>query len=223
MLFRFQRIMPLLVLLIVWAGTLHGQAKWENEFKKFDEQDRLSNPPKEGVIVFTGSSSIRMWKDVADELNNDNIINRGFGGSEFIDIIENFERVIGRYNPAQVVLYSGDNDITHGKSAAEVYGDFCTVYGMIRARFPKAQISVLSIKPSPARWAKAEEMEKANRLIKAYAEGKPYLSFIDVYTPMLTEEGKPRQDLYVEDGIHMTPAGYEIWKKAIAPILLPAN
>lgn len=223
MLFRLQRIMPVLVLFIVSAGTVYGQAKWESEFKKFDEQDRLNPPPKEGTIVFTGSSSIRMWKGVADALSNDKIINRGFGGSEFIDIIENFERVIGRYNPAQVVLYSGDNDITHGKSAAEVYGDFCTVYGMIRGRFPKARISVLSIKPSPARWAKAGEMEKANQLIKAYAEGKPDLSFIDVYTPMLTDEGTPRQELYVEDGIHMTPAGYEIWKKAIAPMLLHAN
>ncbi|UII32112.1 GDSL-type esterase/lipase family protein [Fulvivirga ulvae] len=213
----------IIVLIFLSAANAQSQSKWEPEFKKFDEQDRLNDPPKERAIVFTGSSSIRMWKDVADALNNDKIINRGFGGSEFIDIIENFERVIGRYNPAQVVLYSGDNDITHGKSATEVYGDFCTVYGMIRARFPEARISVLSIKPSPARWAKAGEMEKANQLIKTYAEGKPGLSFIDVYTPMLTEEGKPRQELYVEDGIHMTPAGYEIWKKAIAPMLVTTN
>lgn len=217
--------MRLFILVICVVSSLHvqGQSKWENEFEKFDEQDKRNPPPKEGAILFIGSSSIRMWKNVADALNNDRIINRGFGGSEFTDIIENFDRLIARYNPAHVVVYSGDNDITHGKSATQVFGDFCTLYGMIRAKCPDARISVISIKPSPARWAKAGEMEKANQLISMYAQGKPDLNYIDIYTPMLNEDGKPKQELYVEDGIHMTQAGYEIWKQAIAPVLLPSK
>ncbi|MBL6445135.1 hypothetical protein JMN32_02370 [Fulvivirga sp. 29W222] len=205
----------------IFISPVLGQSKWEPEFRKFDEQDKLNPPPKEGTIIFTGSSSIRMWKDVASVLDNDNVINRGFGGSEFVDIIENFDRVLARYSPAQVVIYSGDNDITHGKTAVQVYGDFCTVYGMIKARFPETKVSVISIKPCPARWNKAREIEMANEMIKKYAETKSNLTFVDIYDSMLTSEGKPKPELYLEDGIHMTDAGYEIWRRAITPILTP--
>jgi hypothetical protein len=43
--------------------------------------------------------------------------------------------------------------------------------------------------------------------------------YIDVFTPMLTKDGKPRPELFVEDRLHMNRQGYELWKSIIGPFL----
>ena len=41
------------------------------------------------------------------------------------------------------------------------------------------------------------------------------LTFVDVWEPMLTEDGKPNPDLFVEDGLHMNEKGYVIWTRLV--------
>jgi len=191
-----------------------AQGKWQNEFDKFDQLDQ-SLDISEGLIVFTGSSSIRKWPDPAKMFSNPDIINRGFGGSEFSDLINHFDQVIGQYNPSQVVIYSGDNDIANGKSVTITFGDFCTLYGIIKTKLPNTQIIVLSIKPSLARWNKADEMKEVNRLMKEFASYREDIEFIDIWTPMIGDNNLPNDELYIEDELHMTDKGYAIWKEAL--------
>lgn len=193
---------------------LNAQGKWQNEFDKFEQLDQ-SLGISQDLIVFTGSSSIRKWPDPAKMFNNVKIINRGFGGSEFSDLINNFDLVIGQYNPSQVVIYSGDNDIANGKSVAITFGDFCSLYGIIKTKLPDTQMIVLSIKPSPARWNKADEMKEVNYMMKEFANYREDIEFVDIWTPMIGDNGQPNDELYVEDKLHMTDKGYEIWREAL--------
>lgn len=193
------------------------QNKWEDEINTFD--DLNGNSPTQDGILFTGSSSIRVWEDPTKDFNNSKILNRGFGGSQIIDLIENFDRVILNYHPKKIVIYSGDNDIQEGKTAEIVYGDFCTLYGMITAKLPDTKIYYIAIKPSLSRWDKVLEMKKANTMINEFLNTRSNGYFIDIFSPMIGLEGKPEEKWFVEDGLHMSKKGYELWTKIMSPYI----
>lgn len=195
-------------------------APWATELREFAEQDSIQKPPI-AAVLFYGSSSIRMWKTLATDFPDQPVLNRGFGGSRFPDALALFDRLVVRYRPRQVVLYEGDNDINAGDTPQEVYASFRAFEQLMRRKLPKSQLVFVAIKPSLARWALYPKMQEANALIRQYMEKHPKrLRFVDVGPPMLGTDGKPRPELFLEDGLHMTRAGYEIWTQAVAPFLM---
>ncbi|GAB3240767.1 SGNH/GDSL hydrolase family protein [Hymenobacter seoulensis] len=218
----------LLLLLISLRGfaqtsppAASNPAQWSAELAGFTRQDKLVPPPKK-PILFYGSSSIRMWQTLATDFPGRPVLNRGFGGSRFPDANALFEQLVTTYQPRQVVLYEGDNDIAAGATPQQVYASFLAFEKLMRQNKKLRQTPVvfLSIKPSLARWALYPQMQEANRLIQQYIEQHPkHLRFVDVSTPMLGPNGKPRPELYLEDGLHMTRTGYDIWTRALAPYL----
>jgi len=208
-----------LTILFLTVATVaqNYQNEWNDEINAFDELN--GDSPLQGGVLFTGSSSIRFWKDPIKDFNNPNILNRGFGGSQLIDLVENFDRVILQYHPVKIVIYSGDNDVQAGKSAEIVYGNFCTLYGMIKAELPDAKVYYIAIKPSLNRWSKVLEMKKANTMINEFLNTKSNAFFVDIFSPMIGLEGKPQKKWFIEDGLHMTDEGYELWTKILSPFI----
>ena len=224
-----KRLPQLLVLLLVVIGFgLHPSAvvaqkksssiQWETEIAAFEAADK-TNPPPKRAILFIGSSSIRLWKSLARDFPLHPVINRGFGGSQVIDSVNLADRIVFPYQPRQILFYAGGNDINAGKSPAEVFGDFKAFVEKVRSKLPETVIGYISIAPNPARWAQVERVRSANRMIEEYARTDPRLKFIDVFTHMLGDDGKPRPELFIEDRLHMNPKGYELWTLLILPHL----
>ena len=59
----------------------------------------------------------------------------------------------------------------------------------------------------------------AYEMIRNYTSGDKRLAYIDVFTPMLGADGKPRPELYAPDGLHLSEEGYELWRRVTAPHL----
>ena len=190
---------------------------WIEEMNAFEVLD--GEAPMQNGILFTGSSSIRFWKDPVKDFNNDKILNRGFGGSQIIDLIENFDQIILKYQPEKIVIYSGDNDVDSGKSAEIVYGDFCTLFGMIKAKLPDTKVVYIAIKPSISRWEKVLEMNKANIMINEFMNRQFNGVFVDIFSPMIGLDGKPMQELFIKDGLHMSDKGYQLWTEILSPYI----
>ncbi|MBA9078912.1 SGNH/GDSL hydrolase family protein [Rufibacter quisquiliarum] len=191
---------------------------WEKEIMAFEKSDSLKMPPP-GGILFVGSSSVRGWRSVGQDFPDKPVLNRGFGGSRIGDAVYYFDRIIKKYQPRQIFFYAGDNDIASGKNADMTFEKFKAFAKKVRDELPKTELVYLSIKPSPARWSMYPESEKANKKIKRYAWWHRKVKFVDVSTPMLGPDGKPRPELYIGDGIHMTPAGYKLWVEIVKPYL----
>ena len=209
------------ICLMLLASIAQAQiSPWQPEFDKFTELDKMQRPAEQDIILFTGSSSIRMWKDPQQDFDNPNILNRGFGGSQIQDLIDNFDRIVLKYNPAMIVIYSGDNDIAAGKSAEQVFGDFCVLYGMIRADLPHCKVIFIAIKPSLARWNIVLEMQKANNFINEYINGSKNAAFADIYSVMIGKDGKPKPEYFLADGLHMTDQGYDLWTAVLKRYLI---
>ena len=210
--------------LIICAAAVSAQQtsaspnRWEADIKKFEEADR-QNPPAKSAVVFVGSSSIRMWKDLAEDFPDTKVINRGFGGSQLADSTYYADRIVIPYQPRMVVLYAGDNDLAAGKTPQQVFEDYKAFVSRVREKLPNAKIAFISIKPSLARVKLMEQMRATNELIRGYAAAGKNLVFIDVFPPMLNQAGQPRPELFIQDGLHMNREGYDIWRKVVAPYL----
>ena len=197
--------------------TQVSNAVWEQDMQAFAASDAASPPPK-GAVLFLGSSSIRLWDTLASDFPGISVINRGFGGSEIRDSTWYAGRIVVPYAPRQVVLYAGDNDLSSGRSPAQLRDDFRAFVQRVRRDLPKAKIAYVSNKPSPSRAHLLDLQRQANALIAADAAGLQ-VDFIDIFSPMLDAQGQPREELFLQDRLHMNPAGYALWKQALLPYL----
>lgn len=196
-------------------------APWyEPEIRAFEATDRAS-PPLPGQVLFIGSSSIRLWSTLAEDLKPAPIINRGFGGSKTHEVLAVFDRIVPVCRPAVIVYYCGDNDLgtdnTDAEAAARGFIDFDR---RARALWPDVKVFYISIKPSLARWSNWPAMQRANNLVRSYCERTHNARFLDAATPTLTADGRPDPTIFEPDGLHLNAKGYAVWASVIRePVL----
>jgi lysophospholipase L1-like esterase len=210
----------LLLLSISAAAVSCSQKPFQKEIEAYQREDERSAPPK-NAIVFVGSSSFRLWKNVQSDFPGHTIINRGFGGSGLDHATTWADDIIIKYQPRQVVIYSGENDIAGGKvKPADMIYRFKNLFKKIRTALPNTHIVYVSMKPSPSREQFRSVIVESNKLIREFLATQKNTDYVDVYSLMLDASGKPRQELFTSDDLHMNRKGYEIWKKAIEPALV---
>ncbi len=189
-----------------------------------DEIDEINSQYTEDLpdspIIFAGSSSIRFWKDV-DQLESDQpILNHGFGGSQMSDLNHYLNTLVLRFNPDKVFIYEGDNDIAEGKDTEEILNDTREVIERINMSSQDAEIYLLAAKPSISRWDLKDQYESLNQAFEELAKStNGVVNYVDIWNPMLGEDGKVRSDIFIEDDLHMNEKGYAIWEKVIGPLV----
>ncbi len=192
-----------------------------NEIKAFRRADSTSMPPQNAILLI-GSSSFTNWKDVAKYFPEHTIINRGFGGSSLPHMTMYAEDIIFKYNPKQIIIYCGENDLTGGPTitADTIFNRVKKLHQLIRSRYKKVPIAYISMKPSPSREKYLETMQKGNAMIKSFMEQQKRAAYIDVYSSMLDANGKVLTHIFIADKLHMNAEGYKIWQGVIAPYLV---
>ena len=185
------------------------------------ERENAAIQPVADLTLFTGSSSIRMWKSMADDFPDRKTLNRGFGGSHLSDVLHYFDVLVTHQKPTVIVLYCGENDLWSGKPPKQVLEDFKTFDRRVHEALPETQIHYLAAKPSPKRWEKWALYQRCNQMIAKHCAKDKRLNFIDVSEVMLGKDGRPLPDIWVADKLHMNEKGYKLWAQLIRPILSP--
>lgn len=203
---------------VVKASQEHDFSKWEKEVAAYEAAD-LANPPPKGGILFVGSSTIRLWKSLAQDFPDHNVINRGIGGSEIVDSTHFAERIIFPYEPRQIFLRAGGNDIHNGRIPRDVAIDFADFVDKVHARLPKTEIIYVFVNPAPSRWGENDKYRELNRLIRAMALNMPRVACVDAYDISLTPDGHARHELFVADKLHFNAEGYKVLADRIRPYL----
>jgi lysophospholipase L1-like esterase len=175
----------------------------------FEEADKASMPPK-CATLFVGSSSIRFWRSLKEDFPDRTVINRGFGGSTVWEVNAYFDRIVTPYRPKEIVYYAGENDINAKRTPDDAYADFVGFMRMKDKALGKTPVWFISSKPSKLRFDQMPAQAQFNAKVKALADRRDDLAYIDVVQPMLKPDGSPK-DIFVEDNLHMTPEGYAIW------------
>ncbi|SEW28666.1 Lysophospholipase L1 [Chitinophaga sp. YR573] len=210
------------VFLIIAGETLSAQNKqaYREDVQTIRKYDQMYEPPYQ-PILFIGSSSIRKWNDLERTFADYVVLNRGIGGAVVNDITYYLNDIVFPYHPRQIVIYVGENDLPDEQSTADsVLNRTKRLIEGIRAKLPEISILYISIKPSPSREKYQPKAIAANELIREYLKEDKNITFIDVFSLMLTPEGKLRPELFVGDMLHMNGQGYKIWRAAVEPYLL---
>ena len=186
-----------------------------NSLLKWSKEDAGNLPVPKNAWLCIGSSSIRKWTSIQNDLAPLPIIPRGFGGSTMSDVLL-FKDFFIRYQARKILVYEGDNDLVNEETTPElIFEYFKEFIEYIEVQTPGTEIWFLSVKPSIARrnlWKKATRF---NELLKNYSEKTANLHYIDIATPMIDANGSIRSDIFVSDSLHMNETGYAIWTQVI--------
>lgn len=194
-------------------------ARFEKEIVQFEANDKTAAPAA-GGILFVGSSTIRLWKTLAEDMAPLPVVNRGFGGATIAEVNHYFRRIVARYKPSLLVFYAGENDLAvPDVSVDSVVGDFDRFRDSMRVYLPQCHVYFVGVKPSPARWAYEDKFLEANRRFRAICEKDPRYTYVDVQKTMLGPDGRPKKDIYRADSLHMNAGGYKAWTAILKPEL----
>jgi lysophospholipase L1-like esterase len=188
---------------------------YEDEVRQLIQRTQRSAAAK-SPPVFYGSSSIRLWETMAEDVGP-GIVNLGFGGSTLEACDYFFERIVPPVKPSSLLLYAGDNDLGDGRSADQTFASFRALAARVINDLGPIPFGFISIKPSPARFPIVDRIAKVNQLVRAAIEAMPSGYFVDVFPQMLNAEGKPDAALFQPDGLHMSRAGYRLWSQILSP------
>jgi len=188
------------------------------EIQKFEKEDKANGLTQNGIL-FTGSSSIRMWSTLAEDMAPMPVLNRGFGGSTIPEVLHFSGKYLFQHNPQIIVFYCGENDIAEGQSPETVYDSFKTFAKIIETKLPNTKLVFISMKPSTARWDLWMKYKLGNGLIQTFMSKKPNMLYVDSSETMLDSNGKVKEDIFIEDGLHMNAKGYTGWTQQLKPIL----
>lgn len=147
-----KKLILLLSILFISSNTIAQENQFTNEIKAFRKQDSIQKP-NDGMLLFIGSSSFRLWKDVKSDFNNQNIVNRAFGGATLLDLIYFQNDVVLKYKPKKIFIYCGENDIASSEKVTPkmVFKRYKTFYKTLRKQFPDTSIIFVSLKPAISR------------------------------------------------------------------------
>ncbi len=206
-----KKLISLLSILFISVNIIAQENQFTNEIKAFRKQDSIQKP-NDGMLLFIGSSSFRLWKDVKSDFNNSNILNRAFGGATLLDLIYFQNDVVLKYKPKKIFIYCGENDIASSEKVTPkmVFKRYKTFYKTLRKQFPETPIIFVSLKPAISRWHMKDRMMATNKLISQFMKNKKNATFVNIWDDML-ENGEPRKDIYIHDNLHMNAKGYAIW------------
>ena len=200
------------------AEHKHNFGQWEKDIAAFEAQDR-TNPPPANPVLFAGSSTIRFWTTLAQDFPGQPVLNRGFGGSEIADSTHFADRIVIPYAPKAIFFRAGGNDIANGETPEAVFQDFKEFVATVHAKLPKTDIYFISWSPTIARWQNRDKEKTLNTLVKAYARKTAHLKYIDASQFVLGADGKPRPELFRDDKLHFSAAGYKLLVERVKPFM----
>ena len=201
--------------------THEGRAfglNYEKDMERFAAADKAD--PRTGGIVFTGSSSMVLWKTVAADMAPMPAVNRGFGGSTSPQLWWYADRAVLARQPRLVVVYIGDNDLVNPNVTAGNYMKYVRMFrDEVWAHNPKTRMIFLSTKPSPSRWSCWPKVQEANRRLERMCSRDPRLTYVDITKTLLDDQGQPVADLFLPDKLHMKPTTYARWTAVVRPVV----
>jgi lysophospholipase L1-like esterase len=217
--YRMRYLLSILGFTIIY-GVCAGQDPQRFTKEVQEIVARTASKSKQNPIVFTGSSSIRLWSDLEQRFPEFNVINTGFGGSQTSEMFYFAEELIVGQKPKQVFIYEGDNDLGEGKTADQIIRDSEKLVNYLRGRLSKkVEIIFITPKPSIRRWHLKSQYEDYISRFKRWTSTQKKVKCVDVWTPMLDSNGELMKDLFLDDNLHMNSKGYDIWTAAIRPYL----
>lgn len=189
---------------------------WEADIRKFEKLDSSENYPANSVL-FMGSSSIRLWNSLPEDMKPYSVIQRGFGGAKISDLAYYTPRIVYPHQCSAIVMFVA-NDITgsvEDKTPKEIASLFRYIVNTIRKKLPETPIFYVAVTPTESRWKVWPTITEGNQLVKKQAQSLHNVYFIETGELFLNSEEKPNAALFLDDKLHLNAQGYKVWTAII--------
>ena len=177
--------------------------------KKIDQKQDKTN-----MLVFYGSSSIRLWKNLNENFPKQNVLNLGFGGAFIESLDKYFDALFQFQSPKAIVMYLGGNDLSLNYSANQIVEMIMALLLKINKKFPETKIINIGIKPSFEREKDLETIKKINGMMREKSEKISFLNQVDLYKELMSN-GKINKKYFLQDGLHLNQEGYIVLNRLL--------
>jgi lysophospholipase L1-like esterase len=217
------RLLALLLAVTGFAADVAKPAafsspKFDKDIAAFEAADK-ANPPPRNAVLFSGASTFRRWKTLAEAFKDHPVINRGFGGSKTTEVLGFMDRITLPYHPRVVVFHCGSNDLAAGDTAEAVAGRVRSYLGRLRKEDPECALILLSTTHAPSRRKAWDAMKQTDRLFQQIAKDEKGVTYVDINPALNLPDGEPRPGVYAADALHPTDLGYEGIRALVSPAL----
>lgn len=202
-----------LVAILVFCSLTGGWSFYDRYRQGHAPLPDSAGPQGECALWFIGSSSMRRWSTVGQDMLPWIAHNRGMEGANYSAIRAHFVNERAKA-PGAIILYAGENDLANGIPVRAVVRELAMFAAETRAREGHIPLLLLSMKPSPKRARIFQDQLLFNRAARYLAKEDANLHYVDVTTPLV--EAARSTNLYLPDRVHMNPAGYAIWARIIS-------
>ncbi|MCL6101486.1 MAG: hypothetical protein M1292_03200, partial [Bacteroidetes bacterium] len=142
---HFKSLLFVLLLFLVSCTSQRSKLPLNNQYEKdiaaFEQLDKKEKYP-ENALLFVGSSSIRIWSTLKEDIAPYAFIQRGFGGSRTPDVLQYLKRIAYPHRFSALVFFVA-NDITGSPkdlTPKESLHNFREMVKIIRAKYAKQPI-----------------------------------------------------------------------------------
>lgn len=219
-----KRKIILCIVVAAFAGLAYAQkagtkqsTHYEEMVEKFGEEDM----PDSESIVMLGDSHTEFGGDWKLRLRTGRrVVNRGIIGDDAKGILGRLGQVCpGR--PKAIFFECGANDLSHGLSTREVAEGVIKTIEAIRRQTPTSILVVQSMFPineSFGRWerlkGKTDDIPVINAEVEEYCKQNG-IAYMDMFSLLKCPENNSMRKEYCKDGLHLLPAGYDVWASVI--------
>jgi lysophospholipase L1-like esterase len=178
-------------------------------------------PPVPGGVLLAGSSTFKRWTNAVRDLSPLPITNRAFGGSQTSHQLMFFDQVVTPCHPQLIVWYCGSNDIKGKKDPASVLKRTEEWLDKVKKLDPSTQVLLVSIHrcPQKRKDGQLEGVDAVNRGYEELSQRRKGVFYVDVNPALESVTGESQAELYVEDGLHLNPSGYEKMASLVKPAI----
>ena len=200
---------------------------WARLDRYAEANKALDDPkPDEHRVVFLGNSITDFWDDKHPQFFKDNnYICRGISGQTTYQFLVRFREDVINLKPEVVVINAGTNDCAENTHPFNVDISLGNIMSMVEiAKANNIKVILTSVLPSstfgwiPEITDAADRIALLNSRIKEYAEANN-IPFVDYYSSMVVGADRAINPTYSDDGVHPTPAGYDIMESIIIPAI----
>lgn len=200
---------------------------WAN-FKRYEASNKefVTQPLATRKVVFLGNSITENWARFhPDFFTSHGFVPRGISGQTSYQFLLRFRDDVLNLHPAVVVINAGTNDVAennHPYSEDRTFGNIVSMVELAKANGIKPVLS--TVLPAMAFGWRPEitdapqKIKSLNKRLRAYAAAKD-IPFVDYYTPMALDEIGALNPKLTDDGVHPTPAGYDIMEQIVLETL----
>ena len=172
-------------------------------------------PVETGKVLLYGSSFFRNWgydraKAQWKQHGGLDVVNHGFGGATVDELLYYYDRMVRPCKPSAAVLRPGHNDLTRGLTPEQAWFLTERLIAWLRTDVPGMPIVILQVFDTK-KYHNAERQAlnaEYNRLMREFAAANTGIYTLDL-DPFFQNEAGELRDIFVEDGLHLTDAGYE--------------